>query len=112
MKPMDRYLDRLTAAAWQESQRHVSAERFGTGPSRDASFLECRAVGRLQTGSRAGTAGGRNAPASAAPPTQEHDFEAPVAVDAPRERRVFLQEVAGNCCQAKRGFDPFGELKN
>lgn len=97
MKPMDRYLDRLAAAAWQQSQRPVSAERFGTGPSRDASFLKCRAVGRLEPRSRAGTADCWNAPASTPPWAQEHDFEIPVAVHAPRERCVFLQDVAGSC---------------
>jgi hypothetical protein len=65
MEPMDRHLDSLAAAAWSESQRHVSPERFGTDPSRDACFLEGRAVGGLELRSRAGTAGCRNAPASA-----------------------------------------------
>ena len=102
MKPMDRYLDRLAAAAWQESQRHVSAERFGTDPSGDASFLKCRAVGRLEIGSRAGTAGSRKAHASAPPRAQKHDFEIPVAVHAPRERCLFLQDVAGSWMVVER----------
>jgi hypothetical protein len=90
MKPMDRHLDGLAAAAWLKPQCHVSAERLGTDPSRDASLLERHVVGRLEPCSRAGTAGGRNAPASAPPRPKEHDFKVPVAVHAPRERRVFL----------------------
>lgn len=97
MERMDRHLDRLAAAAWSESQRHLSPERFGTDPSRDAGFLEGRAVGGLELRSRAGTAGCRNAPASAPPRAQEHDFEVSVAVHAPRKRCVFSQEVAGSC---------------